>query len=302
MLIQDEQNIRKIGIDWIKTVSMIQEAVNCLHNEDFAQPIKPYLRYGDPKNRIIAMPAFVGGEINMAGIKWISSFPENIKKGIPRAHSVMILNEAETGKPLGIINTALLSIIRTASVSGLVVKHFAKVRKLSGIKVGITGFGPIGRHHADMMLALFGDMISKVYVYDIRGVDDKHVNHDKIEVVDKWQDAYCPADIFITCTVADQPYIDLKPAEGSLHLNISLRDYKAETYEWFKDRIIVDDWEEVCRENTDIERFHIVKGLEKSAVFSITDVVINSCFAGFEDQQPIMFNPMGMAIFDVAIA
>lgn len=57
----------------------------CLANNEFAQPIKPYLRYNNLKNRIIAMPAYAGGECDMAGIKWIASYPDNINQ-IGRAH------------------------------------------------------------------------------------------------------------------------------------------------------------------------------------------------------------------------
>ena len=139
MLLLNEDHIKEIGIDWHKTVGVINHAVMQLQGNDFAQPIKPYLRYRDKKNRIIAMPAFVGGDINMAGIKWIASFPGNIKKGIPRAHSVVILNDADTGAPVSIIHTALLSIIRTASVSGLILSCFEKNRDLQDITIGIVG-------------------------------------------------------------------------------------------------------------------------------------------------------------------
>ena len=124
MLVIRESDLSEIGIDWSALVQVIEEAVCCMHDNDYVQPVKPYLRYRNPKNRIIAMPAFIGGDINKAGIKWIASFPGNIKNGIPRAHSVVILNHADTGEPLAIVSTALLSVIRTATVSGLVIKHF----------------------------------------------------------------------------------------------------------------------------------------------------------------------------------
>ena len=62
----------------------------------------------------------------------------------------------------------------------------------------------------------------------------------------------------------------------------------------------MDDWEEVCRENTDIEFFHKECGLEKSRVKSIADVVEAIDF--FSNKSNVMFSPMGMAIFDLAIS
>lgn len=304
MIYLDESDIKKIGFDWQETISVIEQAVMCLNGNDFSQPVKPYLRYRNRINRIIAMPAFVGGDVNSSGIKWIASFPGNIEKGIPRAHSVVILNDADTGEPTGIINTALLSIIRTASVSGLMIRYFNKVRDLDVINVGITGWGPIGWHHLKMCMDLLAGKIARIFLYDIRDIDASTIDasiRDKVTITDSWQDAYEDADIFITCTVSDAPYIDKPPKQGSLQLNVSLRDYKSGIYDYVADTIIVDDWEEVCREKTDIEMIHIEKGLKEEDTRSIIDVVANNCLASYEPGAAVMFNPMGMAVFDIAL-
>ncbi len=305
MIYLNEKHIKQIKLNWNEALDVIENAVRCLAKNNYAQPIKPYLRYRDLKNRIIAMPAFLGGTINMAGIKWIASFPDNINNGIPRAHSVTILNNADTGEPIGIINTALLSIIRTASVSGLMIRYFEKTRELKKIKLGIVGFGPIGQYHLKMCSSILGDSIEQVLLYDIKDIDiniiDKEIK-DKVVIVDNWQKAYEVADVFITCTVSKVSYIDKKPKAGSLHLNVSLRDYKTDVFDWFKKAIVVDDWDEVCREKTDIEMMHLEKGLSKEQTLSICDVVENNCLESTVNGNPILFNPMGMAVFDIAIA
>jgi ornithine cyclodeaminase len=304
MLYLNEHSIKEVGIDWEKLVDVIESAVRCLGNKDFAQPVKPYLRYRDLKNRIIAMPAFVGGEFNMAGIKWIASFPDNIHNRIPRAHSVVILNKAETGQPVGIINTALLSILRTAAVSGLMIRYFNKTRPLANINLGIIGWGPIGQHQLRMCLALLSDNIKKISLYDLRSIDKSSIDFaplDKVVITDNWQQAYEDADIFITATVSKAPYIDLAPKAGSLQLNVSLRDYKTDIYDHVKNSIIVDDWEEICREKTDIEMMHLDRGLKEEDTKSIVDMVVDNCMKNYPADIPIMFNPMGMAVFDMAV-
>lgn len=304
MLYLNENDIRKIGIAWPETIQVIDDAVHCLDANDYAQPIKPYLRYKDLQNRIIAMPAYVGGNFNSAGIKWIASFPKNIEKGIPRAHSIVILNNADTGEVDAVINTALLSIIRTASVSGLMLDYFSKSRQLNNITLGIIGFGPIGQAHLDMCMQTIGDKIKKVYLYDLKKIDSKDVNEayrDKVVIADNWNDVYENSDIFITCTVSKQPYIDSPPKAGSLILNVSLRDFKPDIYRHVKNSIIVDDWDEVCRENTDIENMHKEYGLAKEDAHTLADVVCRNFVSDFSQEAPIMFNPMGMGIFDIAI-
>ncbi|WP_445454942.1 2,3-diaminopropionate biosynthesis protein SbnB [Flavobacterium sp. HNIBRBA15423] len=305
MIYLNDKNVRELNLDWNNNIKVIADAINCLSLNDSAQPIKPYLRYGNAKNRIIAMPAFVGGNINKAGIKWIASFPDNINKGIARAHSVITLNEAETGIPVGVINSGAISAIRTASVSGYIMKLFIEQRKSQNFKIGIIGFGPIGQMHLAMCNALLGENIESIMLYDLKGVDrdliDVNLNKN-VTVVSSWEEAYADADIFITCTVSNDRYIDKQPKAGSLHLNVSLRDYKSEVFPWFSKAIIVDDWDEVCRENTDIEMFHKTNALQKEAVIEIKNLLTEEYFSSLDNEQAFMFNPMGMAIFDIAIA
>jgi hypothetical protein len=74
MLYINETDIKTMGINWTEIFSQLEQAVVCLANHDYAQPIKPYLRYRDLKNRIIAMPAFVGGQFNVSEISGLPAF------------------------------------------------------------------------------------------------------------------------------------------------------------------------------------------------------------------------------------
>ncbi|MCX6318727.1 MAG: 2,3-diaminopropionate biosynthesis protein SbnB [Bacteroidetes bacterium] len=299
----EEKDFDSSSVPWPFTVEQIRTAVQCIATNDYVQPLKPYLRYRDLTNRIIAMPAFAGGDINMSGIKWIASFPGNLEKGIPRAHSVVILNEADTGVPVAIFNTAMISVIRTASVSGLMLSCFDKQYPFRDAVIGITGLGPIGKAHIRMCLSLLGDRVEKILVYDIRTPDMTGLpDDDRIQFVNSWQEAYEQADIFITCTVSKQPYIDIPPKKGSLHLNVSLRDYQSLVCQWFRPAIIVDNWEEVCREKTDIEMMHINEALNREQVYTMEAITSGKFFETHIPEQPVMFNPMGMAVFDIAIA
>jgi N-[(2S)-2-amino-2-carboxyethyl]-L-glutamate dehydrogenase len=304
VLYLNDSHIRAIGVDWPALLEVIQTSVRLLDSGAYAQPVKPYLRYGDPNNRIIAMPAYLGGEVNTAGIKWIASFPGNLELGIPRAHSVIVLNEPDTGRPYALLVSPLPSIIRTASVSGLVMRHFLKARPAEQVQLGIVGWGPIGRSHAAMALALFGDRIERIRVYDPKGVELEGFpapDRDRIEPVKTWENVYLHSDVFITCTVSNERYIAHPPRPGSLLLHVSLRDYRTEALAQVN-AIIVDDWDEVCRENTDIELLFLEKGLSRADTRSLPDVVCREALTTFGEEQPILFCPMGMGVFDIATA
>ena len=80
---------------------------------------------------------------------------------------------------------------------------------------------------------------------------------------------------------------------------MSLRDYRAEVLQTI-DVHVVDSWEEVCRENTDIECAHSTFGLQEEDRVRMSDLYVT--FEDLTDSTTVMFNPMGMAIFDIAIA
>lgn len=304
MIYLNETDILNVGVDWRALIPTIEKSVAGLRENDYSQPLKVYLRFHEPVNRIIAMPAYLGGEFNISGVKWIASFPNNIVNKVPRAHSVVILNETQSGIPVAILNTGLLSVIRTCAVSGFFLKMVTNARKFASINLGIIGFGPIGQYHLKMCSAFFGDRIARVRIYDVRKLDAGHVDFDPCKVVlsESWESVYEESDVLITATVASTPYIGLCPRAGSVHLNISLRDYSADVHPYFKDSIIVDDWDEVCREKTTIELMAREKGLKKEHTVSLKDSTLADFLARVPVAAPIMFNPMGMAVFDMAIA
>lgn len=299
----NSDNLGKINRHWDQIIDVIEHSVAIMSDNDFSQPVKPYLRYKNHNNRIIAMPAYIGGDIDIAGIKWIASFPQNIRSGLKRANSVTILNNAATGEPVCIINSTLVSEVRTAAVSGAVLRKFLglKNERFDWI-VSITGFGPIGQMHLEMITALLGDRIQDVFLYDPKGVDMTKVPagiRKKTVVCECFQELYDNADIFITATVSDERYVTKKPKPGSLHLNVSLRDYSPE-FARYVDFMIVDDWEEVCRENTDIEMMYSCGHLKKEDAISLIDLFGKKQLK-LNEWDVVMFNPMGMAVFDMAI-
>ncbi|MCW3466722.1 2,3-diaminopropionate biosynthesis protein SbnB [Chitinophaga nivalis] len=303
MIYLGTNEILTVGKDWKELVNIISDATVLIREKDFAQPVKPYLRYRDLTNRIIAMPAYVGGDVAMAGIKWIASFPSNIERGLHRAHSVTILNEADSGVPISIFNTTLISAIRTAAVSGFFLTEMKRRRKFrKALKIGIAGFGVIGQIHLEMLQAVLGDAIGAVVLYDIRPIAAESIPADlDVTVVSTWEEAYQDADIFITCTVSPERYINIPPKKGSLQLNVSLRDYLPSLLPYMS-YIVVDNWEEICRENTDIEKMHLELSLQEKDTISIPELTLPGILPQIGVDDVVMFNPMGMAVYDIAIA
>ena len=95
-----------------------------------------------PDRRFMAMPAYLGGKFDMAGMKWYGSNAENKKMGLPRSILMLTLNDKTTGAPLAYMSANLLSAYRTGAVPGVGFKYFARE---DAKVVGIIGPGVMSK-------------------------------------------------------------------------------------------------------------------------------------------------------------
>jgi ornithine cyclodeaminase/alanine dehydrogenase len=107
------------------------------------------------------MPAFIPS-MRSAGIKWVSGYPENFKRGLPYITGLMIMNDVETGIPYAVLDCSWITAMRTGAASALSAKYLA--RPNSEI-VGILACGVQGRTNLEALACLFP--VNRVYAYDI---------------------------------------------------------------------------------------------------------------------------------------
>lgn len=102
----------------------------------------PEMPVDGPDRRFMAMPAYLGGKFDMAGMKWYGSNVENKKKGLPRSILMLTLNDKDTGAPLAYMSANILSAYRTGAVPGVGFKYFAPE---DSRVMGIVGPGVMSR-------------------------------------------------------------------------------------------------------------------------------------------------------------
>lgn len=115
------------------------------------EPKFPTMPKNGPDRRFMAMPAYIGGNICTAGVKWYGSNVENRELGLPRSILMVILNDKDTGAPLAYMSANLISAYRTAAIPGAGVKALAR----EDAKVlGIVGPGVINSITVETFAAL----------------------------------------------------------------------------------------------------------------------------------------------------
>ena len=148
---------------------------------------------------IHAMPAYIPS-LQSAGIKWISGYPENQKKGLPYITGVLILNDPDTGIPIAVMDATWITARRTGAATGVAAKYLA--REDSSI-VGIIACGVQGRSNLEALSCLF--KIEKVKAFDIRReVAERYAREmaevagADIEVVKTPKEAVIDSDLVVT--------------------------------------------------------------------------------------------------------
>ncbi|MFA2567614.1 2,3-diaminopropionate biosynthesis protein SbnB [Bacillus wiedmannii] len=289
----------------------VERALTLHSRKDFSQPLKPYLKTNKKDehiaDRIIAMPAHLG-EPSISGIKWIGSKHDNPSlRNMERASALIVLNDPQTNFPIAILEGSSISAMRTAAVSVVATRHLANkdFRNLS-----IVGCGLIAKMHVMSMLENFKG-IKNVVLYDVESYKAQELmkkfqskyKNVSFRVADKVQDAVEKAEVLVTCTVTNKPYIKAEWIQkGTFISNVSIMDLESELFIQ-ADKVIVDDWDQANREKKVINQLVLEGKFSKEMLHAELGDIITGLKAGREHKDElIILNPMGMAIEDISCA
>ncbi|MEU2715879.1 2,3-diaminopropionate biosynthesis protein SbnB [Streptomyces sp. NPDC007205] len=273
---------------------------------DSVNPPSYFLRFPDrPTARIIALPASIGGPVRVDGLKWISSFPENVGAGLPRASAVLILNDHDTGYPFACLESSVISATRTAASAALAADWLSRGRPRP-TRVGFFGTGLIARYIHTFLDGTGWDF-ETVGVYDVsRDSADGFCGYlrqtgtdARITVHDRAEDLVRAGDLVVFATVAGEPHVT-DPAwftHNPLVLHVSLRDLAPEVL--LGSANFVDDVEHCLKADTSP---HLVEQRTGNRDFlngTLNDVMLGR--AAPPTDRPVIFSPFGLGVLDLVV-
>ena len=129
-------------------------------NGKVEMPPKPGI-HTRPDAFIHAMPAYIPA-MKSAGMKWVSGYPGNQKKGLPYITGLLILNDPDTGIPTAVMDATWITAQRTGAATAVAAKYLARRNSST---VGIIACGVQGRSNLEALAEIY--RISKVKAYDI---------------------------------------------------------------------------------------------------------------------------------------
>ncbi|MER7415708.1 2,3-diaminopropionate biosynthesis protein SbnB [Micromonospora peucetia] len=266
---------------------------------DSVNPDSYFLRFPDkPEARIIALPAYLGGEVNVAGLKWIASFPGNISSQLPRASAVLVLNDYRTGYPIAVLESAAISAARTAASAALAARTLVPAAPAT---VGVVGAGVIARTICHY-LATVGIGLNDVRCHDL---DDASAAALATHVTEKLGgtarvtdlDEALGSDLVVLATTAARPYIGTPFRPGQVVLNVSLRDLAPEVLR--DSNNVLDDIEHCLKADTSPHLLEQQLGHRDFVSGVLADALRGDAI--LDADRPTIFSPFGLGVLDLAV-
>jgi len=327
IIILNEETIKEL-LD-IKNVIKVVEQAYTLKNSNQADLFPIITHIFEPgKADMDIKSGHLKGNANIFGLKLVSWFGENSKKGFPEVIGTIMVFDGKTGIPLGILSGEYMTGMRTGSAGAIGVKYLARKDSENLLMVGAG-------HQAFFQIAatlIVLNQIKKVMVYDPIdykfAVDFCHKIKTKLddEILSKYKDddmlakkydidfvatddiekSTGEADIIITATPSYKPLIKEEWIKKGTHLTCIGADMegKQEIDEniFSKARIFVDDLEQASHVGeTEIP---IKKGIIKKEDIAaeIGEVILGTKPGRMSDDEITIFDSTGIAHQDLLTA
>ena len=148
------------GVTMREIIEAVETGFREKGNGRTEMPPKPGV-HSLPDSFIHAMPAYIP-TLRAIGMKWVSGYPGNGKKGLPYINGLLILNDPETGLPVSVMDCVWITAKRTGAATAVAARRLARPESKT---VGILGAGVQGMSNLEALKECFP--LKKVIVHDI---------------------------------------------------------------------------------------------------------------------------------------
>jgi alanine dehydrogenase len=191
------QEVAELLPDIREQLDLVEATYRALAAGRVELPPKPGV-HPRPDSFIHAMPAYLADE-DVAALKWVSGYPANKERGLPYIAGLIVLNDAETGLPVALMDGAEITAARTAAASGVCVRRWAPAGWRTA---AILGCGEQGVFHAGLLRALEPEV--RIRAYDPHPERVERLG--EVEPAASAEDAVAGAELIVTASpIVEQP-------------------------------------------------------------------------------------------------
>lgn len=305
-LVLANRDIKKL-LSMKDTLRVVEEAFKAYGAGQTQMPAKIYIKLHQYNGDLRAMPAFIDGSTKACGMKWVSVYPENRKKGLPTTIATIILNDVRTGFPLAIMDGTYITKMRTGAAGGLAAQYLAgKDSKI----IAMVGCGSQAWSQLTALNEYFDLALVKVWGNGKKDADNfiKGMRTLKVKMIacKTVEDCVKGADIVVTTTPSRKPIVRLKWLKKGAHINAIGADAKGKEElqpSILKEaKVIIDDWAQA----TSSGEINVPwsKGLitKNDICSTLGEVIYRKPRIRDSADEITVFDSTGLAIQDVSVA
>lgn len=209
-----------------EAIEVVREAFILASENRVEVPPRIHLDVPKSKGTSLVMPSYLPDREKL-GVKIINLYEENPLKGLPFSHALMLIFEASTGQPLGVLEAGTLTALRTGASCGLATGLLSRPESQ---KLALFGAGFQARFQLEAVAAV--RRLEEVMVFDQdksraeKFAQEMSVRTGiKIRVADSADEAVSQADIISTATTSKSPVFPDSQLKPGVHIN-AIGSYK----------------------------------------------------------------------------
>jgi len=253
-----------------------------------------------------AMPAYIES-LAAAGVKWVGGFVGNpTQQGLPYLIATILVQDAQTGYPLAILEGTHITNLRTGAVAGIAARHFARANSRV---LGIVGAGTQARFAVAALRRVLD--LGEIRAYDLEAAAGIRFAAEMSSLYDtpvtacgSAEEAVRGADVVITATTSTTPLIRREWLQRGV-LAISIGSQGQEFYDdavLGADKLICDSWEQ-CSHLGELQRLAEAGRVTRDSVFAELGQTVAGLRPGRErEDESVLVVPIGLGALDIALA
>jgi ornithine cyclodeaminase/alanine dehydrogenase-like protein (mu-crystallin family) len=263
---------------------------------EWLMPSKVYVP-APPDGDFRAMPARGAG---YATLKWVTSFPENPRRGLPTVGGVVLLSDARDGRLLAELDAGAVTALRTGAAAVLAAEVLARE---GDAPAAVIGSGVNGRAVARTFVARGRRVL--LWDADLDRAETVAAELGDAATVAPSRDEALATDVVVTVTPGREVIFTPGSLRAGQHVSLMGADGpdKAEiaVEELVRARVVVDEWEQASH-NGDVSRAVEAGSLDRGDVVELGRILVGEQPGRRAADEITVFDSTGLAVQDLAVA
>jgi len=246
--------------------------------------------------------------LQLAGVKVVGDYLDNHELGLPSELGLLLLLDARTGAPVGVVEASALTAMRTGALTAIGARHLAR----RGSRVlGHVGARGTAYWNVRLLDRLFDFAEIRVHSRrrESRESFARRLEADlgkPVRATESWEDCLRGADIMVEASRLEHPEPKLETRwvePGCLVVPYGTMSAVELTLTDVMDKIVVDDWGQCRAGRFGALREHVDTGRlgEQNLHAELCQIVVGDRPGRESDDERILFWHRGLSLSDIAL-